>query len=141
MVSSNSPKKRTNEFVVVVKTISFVHFWRIRRYQKSFRNYLTFSRRMDMLCTRCRTNFIFLDKSVQHVQICSRCAPYQSFLILCKSTYYIIWRQRHLSKWTVNQQITNKEHRWQHAALTICRAFVLNNIRVHKLKSVLLFVT
>ena len=47
------------------------------------------SRRMDMLCTRCRTNFIFLDKSVQHVQICSRCAPYQSFLILCKSTYYI----------------------------------------------------
>ena len=29
------------------------------------------SKRMDMLCTRCRTNFIFLDKSVQHVQICS----------------------------------------------------------------------
>ena len=56
---------------------------------------------------------------------CSRCAPYQSFLILCKSTYYIYDGKRHLSKWTVNQQITNKEHRWQHVALTICHTLVL----------------
>ena len=46
MVSSNSPKKRTIEFVVVVKTNSneFLRsfFGRIWGYQKSFRNYLTF---------------------------------------------------------------------------------------------------
>ena len=30
LVSSNSPKKRTNEFVVVVKTNSFVCFWEIK---------------------------------------------------------------------------------------------------------------
>ena len=43
LVSSNSPNKRTNEFTTT--TNSF--FGRIRGYQKSFRNYLTFTRLLE----------------------------------------------------------------------------------------------
>ena len=45
LVSSNSPKKRTNERIHCSSINEFVpsFFGRIRGYQKSFRNYLTFS--------------------------------------------------------------------------------------------------
>ena len=45
LVSSNSPKKRTNEFLFTTTTHSFVHFLReIEDTKESFRNYLTFNK-------------------------------------------------------------------------------------------------
>ena len=44
LVSSNSPKKRTNEFVFTITTNSFVRFLgEFEDTKKSFRNYLTFT--------------------------------------------------------------------------------------------------
>ena len=44
LVSSNSPKKRTNEFVFTTTTNSFVRFLgEFEDTKKTFRNYLTFS--------------------------------------------------------------------------------------------------
>ena len=43
MVSSNSPKKRTNEFGFTTETNSIVCLWgEFKDTKKSFRNYLTF---------------------------------------------------------------------------------------------------
>ena len=59
LVSSNSPKKRTKEFVVVVKTNSFVHFLgELEETKKSFRNYLTFSASHFMSSLISEENFI-----------------------------------------------------------------------------------
>ena len=44
LVSSNSPKKRTNKFIFTTTTNSFVRFLgEFEDIKKSFRNYLTFS--------------------------------------------------------------------------------------------------
>ena len=45
LLSSNSPKKRTNEFVFTTTTNSFVRFLgEFEDTKKSFRNYLTFNK-------------------------------------------------------------------------------------------------
>ena len=48
LVSSNSPKKQTNEFVFTTTTNSFVRFLgKFEDTKKSFRNYLTFKGQLD----------------------------------------------------------------------------------------------
>ena len=47
LVSSNSPKKQTNEFIITTTMKSFVLFW--ENSKKSFRNYLTFSKNLHLL--------------------------------------------------------------------------------------------
>ena len=62
LLSSNSPKKRTNKFVFTTTTNSFVHFLgEFEDTKKSFRNYLTFRKHQNNW--KMSSNFVaFLEK-------------------------------------------------------------------------------
>ena len=103
-MSSNSPKKQRNEFIVVVQTNLFVRFFgRIQGYQKSFWKYLTF--RKESLKWKLVVGKI-LKFPLQTVRKINSIEEYTKFIVL------IIWMISHvkifilkLQKYILNQFI------------------------------------